>query len=53
MGRMKELYMQLLEEGKLRDPSLPDYNDDEYWKNREYWNEVARKQQNQEENDDN
>lgn len=51
MGRMKELYMQLLEEGKLRDPSLPDYNDDEYWKNRDYWQQVA--QENQEEDDDN
>ena len=50
MGRMKELYMQLLEEGKLRDPSLPDYNDDEYWKNRDYWQQVA--QENQEEDDD-
>lgn len=51
MGRMKELYMQLLEEGKLRDPSLPDYNDDEYWKNRDYWQQVA--QETQEEDDDN
>lgn len=50
MGRMKELYMQLLEEGKLRDPSLPDYNDDEYWKNRDYWQQVA--QETQEEHDD-
>ena len=52
MGRMKEYYMQLLEEGKLRDPNLEQYNDQEYWEQREYWEEVA-KQENQEDNDDN
>lgn len=52
MGRMKELYMQLLEEGKLRDPSLEQFNDDEYIRQQEYWNQVAQKE-NQEENDDN
>ena len=53
MGKMKEYYMQLLEEGKLRDPELEQHHDQEYWEQREYWEEVARQQQKEEDNDDN
>lgn len=52
MGRMKEYYMQLIEEGKLRDPNLEQHNDQDYWEQREYWEQVA-KQENQEKDDDN
>jgi hypothetical protein len=50
MGRMKEYYMQLIEEGKLRDPNLEMHNDDAYWAHREYWEQQSRNQ-NLEEND--
>ena len=50
MGRMKEYYMQLLEEGKLRDPNFEMHNDDAYWAHREYWEQQSRNQ-NLEEND--
>lgn len=52
MGRMKEYYMQLIEEGKLRDPNLEQHNDQAYWEQREYWEQIA-KQENQEKDDDN
>ena len=55
MGRMKEYYMQLIEEGKLRDPNTEVYNDNAYFENRAYWEEQQRleESQKQEENDDN
>jgi hypothetical protein len=54
MGRMKEYYMQLIEEGKMRDPNLEMFNDDEYWANRQHWEEQQRfESEKEEENDDN
>jgi uncharacterized membrane protein YcaP (DUF421 family) len=43
MGRMKEYYIQLIEEGKMRDPNLEMHNDDAYWAHREYWEQQSKK----------